>query len=145
MRKDKQPRIPMLERDQVSPDVGALYDALIEQRGVVPNMFKTIAHTPALALGFAAFLKPLMGDGALPGYYKEIDSYASCPATGLRLLNHRTLCFRRNRRAPARSRSTLSKETSKKAHSARRKKSVSGVPTSFTGHRTRSTMGSTPS
>src|SRR2546422_5929139 len=93
MRKDKRPRIPMLERDQVSPEVGALYDALIEQRGVVPNMFKTIAHTPALALGFAAFLKPLMGDGALPGYYKEIDSYASCPATGLRLLNHRTLCF----------------------------------------------------
>jgi len=72
MRKDKQPRIPMLERDQVSAEVGALYDALIEQRGVVPNMFKTIAHTPPLALGFAAFLKSLMGDGALPGCYKEL-------------------------------------------------------------------------
>ena len=55
MRKDRQPRIPMLERDQVSAEVGALYDALIEQRGVVPNMFKTIAHTPALALGFGRF------------------------------------------------------------------------------------------
>jgi hypothetical protein len=23
-------------------------------------------------MGFAAFLKPLMGDGALPGWYKEL-------------------------------------------------------------------------
>ncbi len=70
--KEKKPRIPMLERDQVTPEVGALYDTLLQQRGVVPNMFKTIAHTPALAVGFAAFLKPLLGDGALPGWYKEL-------------------------------------------------------------------------
>ena len=65
-------RIPMLERDQVTPELGSLYDALLQQRGVVPNMFKTVAHTPALALGFAAFLKPLLSDGALPGWYKEL-------------------------------------------------------------------------
>lgn len=65
-------RIRMLERDEVRPDVAALYDLLLEQRGVVPNMFKTIARTPELALGIAAFLKPLMGDGALPGWYKEL-------------------------------------------------------------------------
>jgi len=70
--KGQKPRIPLLERDQVSPEVGAIYDALLQQRGVVPNMFKTIAHTPALAQGIAAFLKPLMGDGALPGSYKEL-------------------------------------------------------------------------
>jgi hypothetical protein len=62
----------MLERDQVAPEVGAMYDALLAQRGVVPNMFKTIAHTPALALGIAGFLKPLLGDGALSGWYKEL-------------------------------------------------------------------------
>jgi uncharacterized peroxidase-related enzyme len=65
-------RIPMLERDQVPPELGALYDALLQQRGVVPNMFKTVANTPALALGFAALLKPLLSDGALPGWYKEL-------------------------------------------------------------------------
>ncbi|PYX74438.1 MAG: hypothetical protein DMG72_10035 [Acidobacteria bacterium] len=70
--KEKKPRIPLLERQQVSPEVGAIYDALLEQRGVVPNMFKTVAHTPALAQGIAAFLKPLLGDGALPGSYKEL-------------------------------------------------------------------------
>jgi hypothetical protein len=65
-------RIPMLERDKVTPEIRQLYDVLLEQRGVVPNMFKTIAHDPPLALGIAGFLKPLMGDGALPGWYKEL-------------------------------------------------------------------------
>ena len=66
------PRIPLLERDQVSPEIAAVYDALLKQRGVVPNMFKTLAHTPALALGVAGLLKSLLGDGALPGWYKEL-------------------------------------------------------------------------
>jgi len=69
---DAKSRIPMLEREHVPPELGALYDALLKQRGVVPNMFKTVANTPALALGFAALLKPLLSDGALPGWYKEL-------------------------------------------------------------------------
>jgi AhpD family alkylhydroperoxidase len=62
----------MLERDQVPPELAALYDALLKQRGLVPNMFKTVANTPNLALSFAAFLKALLSDGALPGWYKEL-------------------------------------------------------------------------
>jgi AhpD family alkylhydroperoxidase len=62
----------MLERDQVPPELAGLYDALLQQRGVVPNMVKTVANTPALALGFAALLKPLLSDGALAGWYKEL-------------------------------------------------------------------------
>lgn len=65
-------RIPMLEREEVSPEVQSVYDALLKQRGAVPNMFKTLAHTPALALGIAGLLKPLLSDGALPGCYKEL-------------------------------------------------------------------------
>ncbi|HET7213157.1 MAG TPA: carboxymuconolactone decarboxylase family protein, partial [Terriglobia bacterium] len=72
MKGHNHPRIPMLERNQVPEEVGKLYDVLLEQRGVVINMFKTVAHTPALALGIAAFLKPLLGDGALSGWYKEL-------------------------------------------------------------------------
>jgi len=66
------PRIPLLERDQVSPEIANVYDALLKQRGVVPNMLKTLAHTPALALGIAGFLKSLLSDSALPGWYKEL-------------------------------------------------------------------------
>jgi alkylhydroperoxidase family enzyme len=65
-------RIPLLDRDQVSPEIANVYDALLKQRGVVPNMFRTLAHTPALAVGIAGFLKGLLGDGALPGWYKEL-------------------------------------------------------------------------
>jgi alkylhydroperoxidase family enzyme len=65
-------RIPLLERDQAPPEIGAIYDALLAQRGAVPNMFKTLAHAPELAKGIAAFLKPLLSDGALPGWYKEL-------------------------------------------------------------------------
>jgi AhpD family alkylhydroperoxidase len=68
----KQARIPLLDREQVSPEVAAVYDALLKQRGVVPNMFKTLAHTPALAVGMAGFLKTLLADSALPGWYKEL-------------------------------------------------------------------------
>lgn len=66
------PRIPLLERDQVSPEIAAVYDALLQSRGVVPNMFKTVAHAPALLNGVAGFLKSLLSDGALPGWYKEL-------------------------------------------------------------------------
>ena len=65
-------RIPLLERDQVAPEIASVYDALQKTRGVVPNMFKTLAHTPALALATAGYLKALLGDGALPGFYKEL-------------------------------------------------------------------------
>ena len=66
------PRIPLLERDQVTPEVANVYDALQKSRGVVPNMFKTLAHTPALALATAGYLKALLSNGALPGFYKEL-------------------------------------------------------------------------
>ena len=65
-------RIPLIERDQVPPELGALYDALLQQRGVVPNMFKTVGNVPTLALAFAGLLKALLSDGALPGWYKEL-------------------------------------------------------------------------
>jgi uncharacterized peroxidase-related enzyme len=65
-------RIPLLERDHVTPEIANVYDALQKTRGVVPNMFKTLAHTPALALATAGYLKALLSDGALPGFYKEL-------------------------------------------------------------------------
>ncbi len=70
--KDEKGRIPLLERHDVPPEIGVIYDALLAQRSAVPNMFKVLAHTPPLAQGIAAFLKPLLGDGALAGWYKEL-------------------------------------------------------------------------
>jgi AhpD family alkylhydroperoxidase len=66
------PRIALLEREVVAPDTAALYDALLAQRGVVPNMFKVLAHAPGIAQGVAGFLRALLSDGALTGWYKEL-------------------------------------------------------------------------
>jgi AhpD family alkylhydroperoxidase len=35
-------------------------------------MFKVLAQCPEIAQGVAGFLKPLLSDGALPGFYKEL-------------------------------------------------------------------------
>jgi uncharacterized peroxidase-related enzyme len=70
--KTQQGRIRMLERDEVVPELAPLYDKLLADRGMVPNMFKTVANVPELALGFAAFLKPLMETRALECWYKEL-------------------------------------------------------------------------
>ncbi len=65
-------RVPLLERSEVPTEVAALYDKLLTDRGVVPNMFKALSNVPSLVLGITSFLKPLMDDGALPGWYKEL-------------------------------------------------------------------------
>src|ERR1700682_1148680 len=69
---NENPRVKLLERDAVSPEAAAIYDALLAQRGVVPNMFKVLAYSPDIAKGVAGFLKPLLSDGALAGWYKEL-------------------------------------------------------------------------
>jgi AhpD family alkylhydroperoxidase len=65
-------RVSLLEREAVTPEAAAVYDALLAQRGVVPNMFKVLAHAPGIAQGVAGFLKALLSDGALSGWYKEL-------------------------------------------------------------------------
>lgn len=65
-------RIKLLEGDGITSEAAALYDALVSQRGVVPNMFKVLAYSPNIANGVAGFLKPLLSDGALQGWYKEL-------------------------------------------------------------------------
>src|SRR5476649_1306006 len=66
------PRIALLEREDVAPETAVIYDALLAQRGVVPNMFKVLAYNPAIAQNVAGFLKALLGESALPGWYKEL-------------------------------------------------------------------------
>jgi hypothetical protein len=66
------PRLPLLNRDQVPPEVRAVYDAFLEKRGVVPNMIRTVAHSTDLVQGFAAFMGPLMGPGQVSQQLKEL-------------------------------------------------------------------------
>ena len=90
-------RVPLLERSEAPTEIAQLYDKLLEERRVVPNMFKALANVPALALGITAFLKPLMADGALPGWYKELIAtrIASLNACQYCVSAHRHLALKR--------------------------------------------------
>ena len=65
-------RIALLERAQVAEHVRPIYDAFVEKRGVVPNMIRTVAHSPELVKGFAAFMGSLMGPGEVSQQLKEL-------------------------------------------------------------------------
>jgi uncharacterized peroxidase-related enzyme len=84
-------RVPLIEREQAAPEAAPLYDKLIADRGCVPNMFKALGNVPALALGFAALLKPLLGEGALTACYKELI------ATRVAALNQCDYCISAHR------------------------------------------------
>src|ERR1700692_4835271 len=84
-------RVPLAERNQVPVEVAILYDKLLADRGVIPNMFKALSNVPDLVLGIAALLKGLMGEGALRGWYKELI------ATRVASLNHCEYCISAHR------------------------------------------------
>ena len=46
------PYIPALSRDAASPAVGATLDAVKAKLGVLPNMFRTFAHSPVALNGY---------------------------------------------------------------------------------------------
>ena len=84
-------RIPLAERRDVPVEVAILYDKLQADRGVVPNMFKALANAPDLVLGIAAFLRGLMHDSVLRGWYKELI------ATRIASLNNCEYCVSAHR------------------------------------------------
>jgi uncharacterized peroxidase-related enzyme len=92
-----QARVPLIERDAVAPEAIALFDKLLADRGCVPNMFKALANVPGLALGIAALIKPLMGEGAVAGWYKELIAMrvASLNQCGYCISAHRSLAGQR--------------------------------------------------
>ena len=55
---DNSARVTLLERDSVTPEAAQIYDALLAQRGVVPNMFKVLAHNPASMQAIASVMHP---------------------------------------------------------------------------------------
>ncbi|HEU4400585.1 MAG TPA: hypothetical protein VFT43_00635 [Candidatus Polarisedimenticolia bacterium] len=65
-------RISRLSPDQVGPDVEALFRRFLEERGNVPNMFRTVAHRPAILTTMLAHFREVMGPGSVPVPLKEM-------------------------------------------------------------------------
>ena len=65
-------RLPRLERDQVPPEIQAIYDTYLKERGNVPNAFKTFAHIPAYLTTMIAHYRAVMFTGEVPFKLKEL-------------------------------------------------------------------------
>ena len=65
-------RISRLDRNQVSPEMAALYDKAFALRGNVPNMFRVMAHRPEIFATMQAHFGAVLNTGTVPTKLKEL-------------------------------------------------------------------------
>ena len=65
-------RISRLERNDVTPEMAALYDKVFAQRGNVPNMFRVMAHRPEIFSTMQAHFSAVLSTGTVPTQLKEL-------------------------------------------------------------------------
>ena len=65
-------RISRLDKSQVDAESGAIYDHYLKARGNVPNMFRTVAHRPAILRTLVAHFRAIMETGTVPAKLKEL-------------------------------------------------------------------------
>ena len=68
----RMPRITRLASDQVDAETGKIYDLYLQERGNVPNMFRTAAHRPEILRTMIAHFRAVMNTGTLPAKLKEL-------------------------------------------------------------------------
>ncbi len=66
------PRISRLDKSQVDPETGAIFDVYLKERGNVPNMFRTVAHRPEILRTLIAHFRAVMNTGTVPVKLKEL-------------------------------------------------------------------------
>jgi uncharacterized peroxidase-related enzyme len=66
------PRISRLEIEQVDPETGKIYETYLQERGNVPNMFRTVAHRPEIFRTMIAHFRAVMNTGTVPVKLKEL-------------------------------------------------------------------------
>lgn len=65
-------RLKKLERHEVDPEIQAIYDVYLKERGNIPNAFKTFAHIPAYLTTMIAHYREVMFAGEVPFKLKEL-------------------------------------------------------------------------
>jgi alkylhydroperoxidase family enzyme len=66
------PRISRLDKAQVDEETGKIYDAYLQERGNVPNMFRTAAHRPEIFRTMIAHFRAVMNTGTVSPKLKEL-------------------------------------------------------------------------
>jgi uncharacterized peroxidase-related enzyme len=65
-------RISRLDRNEVTPDLAALFDKVFAQRGNVPNMFRVMAHRPEIFATMQAHFGAVLNTGTVSTKLKEL-------------------------------------------------------------------------
>src|SRR5208337_4122459 len=65
-------RISRLDRNEVTPEMAALYDKVFALRGNVPNMFRVMAHRPEIFSTMQAHFAAVLSTGTVPTKLKEL-------------------------------------------------------------------------
>jgi len=68
------PRLPVLGPDDVDGEVRAIFEAYLQERGNVPNMFRTVAHRAKHLATLIAHFRTVMAEGTVPPLLKELLS-----------------------------------------------------------------------
>jgi alkylhydroperoxidase family enzyme len=66
------PRLSKLSPDQVDPEARETFDAFLKERGNIPNMFRTVAHRPAIMKTMTAHFRAVMNTGTVDKRLKEM-------------------------------------------------------------------------
>lgn len=72
-------RIPTVNRNQASPELGATLDAVKAKLGMVPNLFSTFAQSPAVLNAYLGFSEAL-AKGRLSARQREVIALAAAQA-----------------------------------------------------------------
>ncbi len=65
-------RFSRLDRNEVTPDIAALFDKVFAQRGNVPNMFRVMAHRPEIFATMQAHFAAVLNTGTVSTRLKEL-------------------------------------------------------------------------
>ena len=76
------PRLKTLSRDEADPSIHPDYDAFMNARGNVPNLFATLARRPALMRAAAALLREALAPGEVSVRLKELIAVRVSLANG---------------------------------------------------------------
>jgi uncharacterized peroxidase-related enzyme len=90
------PRISRLQRNEVSSSAVAIYDRYLQDRGNVPNMFRTMAHRPEIFETIIAHMEAVLNTGTLTKALKElvIVRTSQLNRTPYCLASHTAICRR---------------------------------------------------
>jgi hypothetical protein len=66
------PRIRPCNTDEVSPEVTGIFDSFLEERGNIPNMFRTVGVRSKHLTTMIAHFRTVMNEGDVPPLLKEL-------------------------------------------------------------------------